>query len=42
MELDREKRDADLIERGNPVREGDIVYVYVYGNENTIVDLPHV
>ena len=40
MELDREKRDADLIERGNPVREGDIVYVY--GNGNTIFDLPHV
>jgi len=42
MELDRAKRDADLIERGNLVRDGDIVYVYGYGNENKIFDLPRV
>ena len=33
MELDHEKRDADLIERGNKVREEVVVYGYVNENE---------
>ena len=34
MKLDHEKRDADLIERGNEVREETVVYGYVNENGN--------